>query len=226
MGDANQTSDDTREALITAAAGIVGDVGPEGLNISYVARRAGVPRELAYEHFESREALINAINQRIGHELESVMMIDANMSDFIDYVVDYVVAHPEVARMWLYQTITDNRRSSRASLEKFHGLVAQISKYPVFQRGMDAEVFAEICLSATLSWSMYANARITAERPAEEWVARFSREFKRLLLFGATKPEAFPEAVEAVEDTKYERRSLAKKSGESHLKAVPPRAND
>jgi AcrR family transcriptional regulator len=187
--------DEIEEALVTAAAGIVGDVGPEGLNISFVARRAGVPREQAYEYFRTREELITAINFRISQELESIMTIDSGMSDFIDYVVDYVVAHPEVARLWLYQTVTDNRVSSEASVTKFYGFVETLSRHPAFQDGVDAEMFAQICLSATLSWSMYANARLSAEHPAEEWVGRYARELKRLMLFGMTRPECFPDAV-------------------------------
>ncbi|GAA2157038.1 MULTISPECIES: TetR/AcrR family transcriptional regulator [Glycomyces] len=52
------------DALLDAAAGLLGSVGPRGLRIEEVARRAGVGKGTVYLHWASREHLLLAIGAR------------------------------------------------------------------------------------------------------------------------------------------------------------------
>ena len=70
------------------------------------------------------------------------------------------------------------------------------------QDGIDAEMFAIISLNAALVWSLMAEQRADQRRDAdpEAETGRFARELKRLYLYGALRPEAWPDLVAALED--------------------------
>src|SRR5271154_474938 len=50
----------TREAILEAAREVLSQDGKEGLSVAQVAQRAGVNRGTAYQHFQTREELIEA----------------------------------------------------------------------------------------------------------------------------------------------------------------------
>src|SRR5580693_2485414 len=50
----------TREAILAAAREVLARDGKEGLSVAQVAQRAGVNRGTAYQHFKTREELIEA----------------------------------------------------------------------------------------------------------------------------------------------------------------------
>src|SRR3954469_16482596 len=51
---------ETRAAILRAARTLLAKDGPEGISLSEVAHLAGVNRGTAYQHFETREKLIEA----------------------------------------------------------------------------------------------------------------------------------------------------------------------
>ena len=55
-----------RDAILDAAEAIVVKVGPAGLRISAVARKAGMAHPNIIHHFGSREGLLNALAERLG----------------------------------------------------------------------------------------------------------------------------------------------------------------
>jgi len=61
--------DGTREAILEAAREVLAQDGQEGLSVSQVARRAGVNRGTAYQHFQTREQLIEATAEWVSEKL-------------------------------------------------------------------------------------------------------------------------------------------------------------
>src|SRR5882672_12831444 len=61
--------DGTREAILEAAREVLAQDGQEGLSVSQVARRAGVNRGTAYQHFQTREQLIEATTSWVSERL-------------------------------------------------------------------------------------------------------------------------------------------------------------
>ncbi len=196
---------EAREALLTTGITVVAELGPEGLKVPYVASRAGIDRGLAYEHFPTRDDLIAAVNVRVSEELTSMLSMDVDPSSFLDYVIDYAVQHPEIARLWMYQLVSGNHLSARDSQQAYQGFMEQRLLGDSTRDGIDAEVLAQFLLGAVLAGSLYAQSEMSEERPLAEYAARFSAELKRLLLYGVMKPERWPGLVSAVKDARKER---------------------
>ena len=77
---------DLRAALITAALEVIGEIGPRGLTIREVARRAGVSHAAPYRHFADRNELILAV---VEHGFE---LMDEEMQAAKDAAGDDLVA--------------------------------------------------------------------------------------------------------------------------------------
>src|SRR5262245_32448629 len=69
---------DLRRVLIDAAMQIVGEGGPDALNVREAARRAGVSPGAPFRHFPSRDALMNAVaeeaQRRFRAEIEAALV--------------------------------------------------------------------------------------------------------------------------------------------------------
>jgi len=67
----------TREAILEAAREVLAQDGKEGLSVAQVAQRAGVNRGTAYQHFQTREQLIEAtaawVSEKLYQEVCSVI---------------------------------------------------------------------------------------------------------------------------------------------------------
>src|ERR1700744_4726537 len=59
----------TREAILEAARQILSQDGKEGVSVAQVAQRAGVNRGTAYQHFQTREQLIEATAAWVSDKL-------------------------------------------------------------------------------------------------------------------------------------------------------------
>jgi AcrR family transcriptional regulator len=56
-------------ALFKAASEVVGEVGYQGASISLITQRAGVAQGTFYNHFESRQAILDQLLPAVGKEL-------------------------------------------------------------------------------------------------------------------------------------------------------------
>src|ERR1700728_3871857 len=59
----------TREAILEAAGEVLARDGKEGVSVAQVALRAGVNRGTAYQHFQTREQLIEATTVWVSDKL-------------------------------------------------------------------------------------------------------------------------------------------------------------
>src|SRR5262245_45745080 len=68
--------DRTREAILEAAREVLAQDGKEGLSVVRVAHRAGVNRGTAYQHFQTREQLIDATVAWVSDKLYQAVFGD------------------------------------------------------------------------------------------------------------------------------------------------------
>src|SRR6266404_2291872 len=66
----------TREAILQAAGEVLAQDGKEGVSVAQVAQRAGVNRGTAYQHFQTREQLIEATTIWVSERLYRAVLGD------------------------------------------------------------------------------------------------------------------------------------------------------
>ncbi len=194
----------TREAILDAAEALMAERGPEGLTVSEVAHRAAVNRTTAYQHFRTREQVIEAVVRRLSADVKRILEADLSLGERIDQIVDFHLNRPQMARLWLYQLLSDVPLPQDESWERFLTGMRTLAASDRTHAGIDAEMLGCILLGATLVWSLLARRGPKGKRGAKEAAERFTRELKRLLAFGVLKADGWPELVASIQSTAKE----------------------
>jgi AcrR family transcriptional regulator len=185
----------TYQAILDAAEALMAERGPEGLTVSEVAHRARVNRTTAYQHFRTREQVIAAVTARLSEEVSRILDSDLSLGERIDHMVKLHLDRPELARLWLFQMLSDAPLPQDRSWERFLRGMNALAASARTQDGIDAEMLGCVLLGATLVWSVLARRGPKGAEGAAEATARFTREVKRLLAFGVLRPAQWPELV-------------------------------
>ncbi len=178
----------SHKALVAAARDLFAERGPDGLTIVEVAKRAGLNRSTAYQHFRSREELSQAVAEEFATELSELLEEPRGLAEQIDFFVHYFEDHPNIARLWMYHLLADESRPRRG-WEPYLDSLKRISKSTKSLPGIDAEMLGVIGLTSSLVWSVMARQRSGSKKAAAEETNRFAGELKRLFLAGTRKPE-------------------------------------
>jgi AcrR family transcriptional regulator len=182
----------SRAALMQAARELFAERGPEALTVVAVAKRAGLNRSTAYQHFRTREELIAAVGRAFEEEVRGIYRQPRGVGERMDFFVDYFCEHPSLARLWMFQLLT-NKGEIGAGWEDYLAAMEMLAQSPRSQDGIDAEMLGLIGMTSALVWSLIAQKRMDNGEDASADTERFARELKRLFLFGALRPEAWPE---------------------------------
>src|SRR2546423_11468081 len=86
----------TYQAILDAAEALMAERGPEGLTVSEVAHRAAVNRTTAYQHFRTREQVIEAVVKRLSADVKRILEADLSLGERIDQIVDFHLNRPQM----------------------------------------------------------------------------------------------------------------------------------
>lgn len=191
----------TRSAILEAASAQLAQDGPEGLSVSQVAQRAGVNRGTAYQHFQTREQLLEATTQWVGERLMrevygepgSPQTIDRIDPKFVaEHLAHFAMENPELGRAWLFEVLDSNRAASDPFWKQYKANFDKFAKSDLAQPDIDAEVHAVLTLVAIFLWPVWARAHARTAKEREELAKRFSNELLRLCLHGTLRLDKFP----------------------------------
>jgi len=186
----------TRETILAAAQTMMAERGPQQLTVSDVARRAGVNRGTAYQHFPTREELVAAVLDRLYRTTKRVRAasVPPTLSERIDSIVEYIVGHPELLRLSLFRMLAGIPNPSEDLWVDYLEQVRTFVAPPRGRTGIDAEMLAVILLGATMLWAL----RVQSGAASPTANRRYLRELKRLLLYGVLHPARHQGLVRAV----------------------------
>jgi len=194
----------TREAIIGAAREVLARDGKEGLSVAQVAQRAGVNRGTAYQHFQTREQLIEATADWVSRTLYRAAFGDPevardqpvetiDMEALTEHITDFAMENPELSRIWLFELLSSRRPASDPFWQQYWSNLEKFSKTDLAQPNIDTEAAAVLILGGTFLWPVWARAHARSAKERQELAERFSREVLRLCLHGTVRPEKFPE---------------------------------
>jgi AcrR family transcriptional regulator len=193
----------TREAILEAAREVLAQDGKEGVSVAQVAQRAGVNRGTAYQHFQTREQLIEATAAWASERLYRSVFGDpavarnqpvgtVDIEGVMEHLADFAMENPEIGRVWLFELLTSRRPADDPFWQKFVSNLERFAKTDLAQPGIDAEVVSVLVLAGTFLWPVWARAHARTAKERQQMSKRFSRELLRLSLHGTLRPEKYP----------------------------------
>jgi AcrR family transcriptional regulator len=194
----------TREAILEAARQVLAQDGKEGLSVSQVARRAGVNRGTAYQHFQTREQLIEATAEWVSDKLFQAVYGDlapvagqtvdsVGVRRVTEHLADFAMENPELGRAWLFELLSSRRPASDRFWRAYESSFEELAKTEYAQPGIDTEVVSVLTLAGMFLWPVWARAHTRNAKERQQMAKRFSREVLRLSLHGTLRPEKYPE---------------------------------
>jgi AcrR family transcriptional regulator len=203
MRRSKRNPDGTRTAILQAAGKLLAQDGPEGLSVSQVAQLAGVNRGTAYQHFPSRELLLEATTAWVSDQLRRAVFGDDPEAQHTPGAMDpmrmteqmaaFAMENPEFGRVWLFEVLSSSKPTNDPFWGQFRSLFEKFAETDLAQPGIDVEVHAVIMLIGTFLWPVFARAHSRTAKERQQMARRFSNEMLRLSLHGTMRPEKFPE---------------------------------
>lgn len=198
--------DATRAAILEAARTLLARDGPEALSLSEVAQLAGVNRGTAYQHFATRERLVEATTRWVSDQLFRAVFGDPetigerrveeqDIGALGDRLAGFTMENSELCRVWLLQLLASPDPNADAFWREFSGSLARFAATDLAQQNVDAEPLALMVLSGAFLWPVWAHAPQRTATERQELAQRFSRELLRLCMYGSVRPERYPDVA-------------------------------
>ncbi|MCX7283211.1 MAG: TetR/AcrR family transcriptional regulator [Novosphingobium sp.] len=190
----------TRRVILDAASHLLARDGPAGISLSAVALLAGVNRGTAYQHFETRERLVEETVAHVSDRLYRAVLGDPDAAEErrIEQVDMYAVTrnlarfameNPELCRVWLLQMLAAEDPWQDVFWREYAGSIARFARTELAQPDIDVEVFSILNLAGHFLWPVWARAHSTDDAECDALADRFAAEMLRLSLHGTVRPD-------------------------------------
>jgi AcrR family transcriptional regulator len=138
----------TREAILEAARQQLSQDGKEGVSVAQVAQRAGVNRGTAYQHFQTREQLIEATAAWVSDKLYRSVFGDpavaaeppldsGNIRAVTEHLAEFAMENPEIGRVWLFELLSSRRPTNDPFWQQYVSNFERFAKSNLAQPGID-----------------------------------------------------------------------------------------
>lgn len=200
----------TRAAILEAACSLLAKDGPEGISLSEVAILAGVNRGTAYQHFETREKLIDATLEHVSEQMFRAVFGDpetigerqvenVDMVDVTERLAFFAMDNPELSRVWLLQILSMPDPSHDPFWREYAGSIGRFARTDLAQPNIDVEVWSIISLAGYFLWPVWARAHSQSEEERKAQAHRFSQEMLRLSMYGTLNAVKLPDVAAQLE---------------------------
>lgn len=181
----NKGFDETHRDMIETAVRLISEKGVEALSLAELSRAMGINRTTIYYHFDSREALIDAVKAWSSEQLAKGLSAPSPQQERVDHITRFVLDNPALIKLWIDDFISGGDIRGRYPL--WDDLVSGIGKLfaeRIPEDDADAEVFCVLMLtSAFIAPRVFKNS-VRPDASVDEIVERFRREQQRLLKQG------------------------------------------
>lgn len=178
--------------------------------MAQVAQRAGVNRGTAYQHFQTREQLIEATAAWVSDKLYRTVFGDpaeggeppldsVNIAGITEHLAEFAMENPEIGRVWLFELLSSRRPTNDPFWQKYVSNFERFAKSNFAQPGIDAEVVSVLLLAGAFLWPVWARSHARSSKERQQMSKRFTREVLRLCLHGTLKPDKYADLEDLVE---------------------------
>jgi len=192
----------TREAILQAAGLVLAQDGKEGVSVAQVAQRAGVNRGTAYQHFQTREQLIEATASWVSEKLYRAVFGDPafrnakpvdsrGVEALTEHLAQFAMENPEIARVWLFELLSSKRPANDPFWQRYQSSFEQFAQTQHAQPGIDTEVASVLMLAGAFLWPVWARAHSPTPKESKMMPKRLAREISRMSLHGTLRAEKY-----------------------------------
>jgi AcrR family transcriptional regulator len=203
--------DATREKILESALALVAKSGPENLQLTDVVRHSGVHRATIYQHFKTRDELLEAASSlfasRFQAEVRAALTTQEEplgsgktLMDLTRRFTEFVMENPELGRIWLHGVLSSPEPSRDPVWQDYVGGLRRMTETHVAKRGLDPEVLGVLFLSGTILWPLWAHAHAKSAAGRKRMARRFADNLFRIAMFGTLQNEHFPEVSKYLEE--------------------------
>ncbi len=197
----------TREAILEASRTLLAKDGPEGISLSAVAKLAGVNRGTAYQHFETRENLIDATTASVSDTMFRAVFGDpdtvgerqvgeVDIAAMTDRLIHFAMDNPELCRIWLLQVLSSPDPTTDPFWREYEGSLERFAATDLAQDGVDAEALSVITLAGAFLWPVWARSHAKEDNDRSLLARRFAQETLRLSMYGSIQSDRFPQIAD------------------------------
>lgn len=209
----------TRAVILEAACTLLSRDGPDGVTLSAVAQLAGVNRGTAYQHFETRQNLVEATVQMVSDRIFREVFGDPetigerqveqlDMVEVTERLAYFAMENPELCRSWFLQVLSLPDPTADPFWREYSGSIARFAQTDLAEPGIDAEAWSIISLAGTFLWPVWAHSRSQGEDERRALAKRFAHEMLRLSMYGSINAAKFPEIAAQLADEAPARPAL------------------
>ncbi len=192
----------TRSSILDAAQECLARDGAEGVSVSGVAKVAGVNRGTAYQHFQSKESLIQATLDRVSRQLcetvfgdvsraEEFIGASRNISEIVKGIAtfshrlaEFTIEHPDMSRIWLYDVLSREQPEQDPFYKRFLQGLHAFANSGLCDPDMDPEALAVTILSGYFMWPVLVAAKVKTAKDRRDQARRMAREVLRMQCVG------------------------------------------
>lgn len=178
----NKGFEETHRDLIETAVRLISENGSEALSIAALARAVGINRTTIYYHFDSREALLEAVTDWASGQLARGMDESLTQPERAAHVNRFVLDNPELIKLWIEEFVSGTDiRDCYPNWDELAGGLQKHFDANLPEEKIDAEVYCVMLLTASIIGPRVYARTVRPDLPHEEVTARFLRELKRTL---------------------------------------------
>lgn len=178
----NKGFDETHREMIETAVRMISEKGAEALSIAALAREMGINRTTVYYHFDSREALLDAVTNWATEQLARGMDFNMSQPERSSHISRFVLENPELIKLWIDDFVSGGDIRDRYT--RWDELVAGIQRNfdtVMPEEKVDAEVYCVMMLAAAIIGPrVFANS-VRPGESVDAIVEKFLREEQRTL---------------------------------------------
>ncbi|HVA41301.1 MAG TPA: TetR/AcrR family transcriptional regulator, partial [Candidatus Binataceae bacterium] len=164
--------------------------------------RAGVNRGTAYQHFQTRQQLLDATVAGVSEKLYQAAFGDPavardqpvetiSVDALTHHLAGFAMENPGLGRAWLFELLTSRRPARDPFWRQYYSNFALFAKTKFAQPGIDAEVASVLMLAGCFLWPVWARAHTRGAKGRKQMAQRFAREIIRFSLHGTLRPEQY-----------------------------------
>jgi AcrR family transcriptional regulator len=231
-------------AILEAAGTLLAKDGPEGLSVSQVAQLAKVNRGTAYQHFQTREQLVDATTVWVSEQLcqavfgktvpgkstegkltpeEQARLADSR-GGVVEHMAKFAMDNPELGRAWLFHVLSSPQPANDPFWKLYRQLFSEFVDTDAAQPGIDVEVHTVLMLVSSFLWPVWARAHARTAKEREQMAQRYTNEVVRLSMYGTMRPEKYPDIAAHLAKIAPAKKAVRKAASAAKKPAKKPAA--